>query len=669
MRNIVVLKNTLEKNIDLKSNLDLLVNYSLANKILSFNQCIIGIDFNKLLASQLIELKDHKYHIIDFELFAFSVYSLNKIKSKITLSNDFKTFVLLLNEIESLYESDGFIQGITSLLSELWRIAILDSNKSFDNDFTDYLNSLDLDTNRQEVFSFCDGYSQALPLINIDVQEFFKNGILLIRLLESDADYNMPLIKLFGGIKSRIKKDEEFGQYCFDYSIKQSDLDSNLIIPIISGLYERQGVAFYRSSLEAIVTLETYSIPIICGLSNIDNIKDEDCLLFFEIFNQFNQDNTDVLLHLPKLLFGILRSSDTSVDKKHIKNAFIFLNELLEIDNENLIFFILRESQFTQNHLKLRKDLIVNFIKKPHFKQEYVKLFDYFLLNLKDASYFEKILYSLGEHLPFKSVSDNLSSTIYQFKTNCKKEFDRVIVNLLIQDNARYRFIGADIFTHLSSVYYQFDYDILELNSLDQYKLMVSIFQSYREPKSILPCVLVLLKSKSRLVKELFICKLEEYTESYGGGVTSIIKKELNFEDLDMKTIFERVEKYKDDFYRKNILVKKEVKELNPVFSQNKLFEDYYKKHNRYLSREMQKGTGDRTLFLNLGKVTLLKGGGWKINGQNEISKLSTVTKGFSLPRDYFTRPENFDFECTKEMTTSWNEAYFAEIKRFLDNE
>lgn len=667
MRNIDDLINKLEKDPDFKSNLDMLIDYSLIYKTFIFSQNITGVDFEKLIEFQLIKLQNDNYHIIDFELFGFNVYSL--YKNKIKLSNDFKTFVLLLKEIEIDYKSDKFDQNISALLNELWAIAILDSNQSFDTDFTDYLKSLDLKANREEIYSFNEGYSRVLPLLNLEVPKFFENGIQLINWTKSDVNYNMPLGSLLSGVRNKIKQNEKWGFNCFEYSIKQADLEIDFLIPIITGLYDKEGLSFYRKNLEDKVNLEPYTVSIICGLSNVEHIKEEECKLFFEIFSLADKNNKHILLNLPKLLFAILRSKE-NIKKKHIEKAFSFLNELLEIDNSNLIFFILQENEFQNNHLELRQNLIINLIKQPHFKLEYLNSINHFLWKSKDVQYFENLLFVIGEYLPFKSVSKNLSSSIYELRSNCKKEFEKTIVDLLIQDKASFRYLATNILDDLLSTNYRLDYDILELNPLSQYKLWVSLFQNYREPKNILPCMLPLLKSKSSLVKEAFICKLEEYSESYGDSVTEILKQNLDFEDAELKAVFERIEKYKVEFFNRNVRVKDGVKELNPVYTQNKLFIEFNKSYDRHFTRQFQKGSKENSLFLNLcSKVILLKGGGWKIDGRNEISKLSTISTSFSLPRVYFTRPENFDFESNVAMGANWDDTCFIEIKDFLNNE
>ncbi|WP_075604076.1 hypothetical protein [Saccharicrinis aurantiacus] len=670
MINIAEIKYKLDNNKALKFNLDLLVDYSISSKTLIFNQDIDGIAFEKLSEYQIIKLQSNKYHLIDFEVFGFCIYNLYKRKSKIKLTCDFNTFVSLLKEIEADYKSSKFTRNLTTLMNQLWAIAILDSNQNFNIDCTVYLRSLDTKANRDDLFSFNEGYSSVLPLLNIKVAEFYQNGIRLINCTKSDVNYNMPLGSIIKGIRNKINQNVEWGLRCFEHSITQPDLEINFLIPIITGLYDELRSSFYRKYLEDKIFTNTLDVSIICGLSSVQYIKDEECELFFEIFNQVDKGNTHVLVNLPKLLFAIIRSKEVGLDKKHIKKSFELLADLLEIDNTNLICHILSENEFQDDHPKLRQRLIINFIRKRHFKQEYLNFINHFLWKLNDVIYLEKVLYAIAEVLPFKSISKNISSSLNEVRSKHTMEFDKIIVHLLIKDIAYFRFLATDIINDLYSSNYSFAYNILELNSLDQYKLWVSLFQINREPKYLLPCLLPLLKSKSELVKESFVCKLEEYTESYGSSVTKILKQKLDFNDNDLKAVFKRVQNHTDEFYKKNVLVKNGIKELNPSFSQNKLFVDYNKNHSRRFSLQIKKSSENDNSFMNLiSKVVLLKGGGWKMDGRDEISKLGNFGTSFSLPRKYFINPELFDYEFHKETRGDWDKNSFKEIKRCLDNE
>jgi hypothetical protein len=49
MKDIAIINNRLKDDKDFKMNLDLLVDFSLANKTLIFNENVTGIDFEKLI--------------------------------------------------------------------------------------------------------------------------------------------------------------------------------------------------------------------------------------------------------------------------------------------------------------------------------------------------------------------------------------------------------------------------------------------------------------------------------------------------------------------------------------------------------------------------------------------------------------------------------------------
>lgn len=193
MKDITDISKRLIEDKDLYHNLDLLINYSLKHKKLIFNQEAININFEKLIESQIIKLESGQYHLIDFESFGYLLYS--HYKSRAKLDNDFKSFVLLLNEIKSAYQSGEIVKKITTLFNELWAIAILDSNRIFKSNFSGYLKSLDKEANREEIYSFNEGYSRALHLIKLEIPDFYRNAIQLINWTNSDALTNYDIKK------------------------------------------------------------------------------------------------------------------------------------------------------------------------------------------------------------------------------------------------------------------------------------------------------------------------------------------------------------------------------------------------------------------------------------------------------------------------------------------
>ncbi len=455
--------------------------------------------------------------------------------------------------------------------------------------------------------------------------------------------------------------------------MKLKDFEDDLITPVITGLYEKFGINFYKEHLNLHLLDKTYLVPIICGLSNSNNIIEVDAKLFLSIFQKSYEKDSENLIHLSKLLFSILNSSNLS-EKSQYKNECIqHLEELVSINNPNLIRYILRESEYLETQTDALQGLVIKLINQPQFQiNEYLSQINHILMNSEDINFLKRVLYALAENYQFEQVVKKLNSSIHKFLGKQKKEFDELLVELLIQEKPYSRFIGFDIFndvTPLDGCYF-FDFDILSLEPLCQYKLWVSILISYREPKSTIPCLLPLLKSSSKFVKEAFICKLEEYSENYGGGLTEVLRDKLDLNDAENKIIFERVEKYMYDYFESHANVKFDIKELNPQHTQNRIFVEFNKDYSRRFNKIRQKVSEESNSFLNFfNTVHLLKGGGWKMEGKDDISQLARIGVSYSLPRRCFIEPEQFDWEQSAELTKDWSDGYFDEIISILENE
>lgn len=671
MKNIKEIKEELELDKELDSNINLLIEFSIDNRTLIYEQNIEGINVEILQKAGFLKLQSNKNQILNHTIFGYKLYTTFVAKLSPELTKEFNSFIQFLEQIETELKEDKYTQGFFSIKRELWAIAILEANSIFEIDFVDYLNTLNFEKDKEEIFSFDEGYSIALPYLEIEIEPFYSNIKQLILWTKSDADYNMTLGVLLRGIRDRFYRNIEFGLKCFQYTINQTDFEVDSLIPMISGLYDNLRLDFYNNYLKELFANQSFSIAIICGLSNVDIITEVEARLFFQLYQKTNKDNSELLIYLPRLIFAILKSKEIPNNSEYIETSFNSLEELIDIDNPSLIQHILNEIRFFENHITSKKDLVIKFIGKPHFQIEnYLYSVNQILWKLKDVEYFGQIIDLVAQRNSFKPVSNYLSSSIHEFVNINKAKFDEILIKLLIDNRASHRFIGKDIFDKVSQDSYTFDYNILELENLNQYKLWVSVLRNYREPKYVIPCLLPLLKSESSFLKEAFTCKLEEYSENYGGGVIKILKKELDLNDNELNNIYKRIEKHLDIHFKTFISSKIEIKELNPLYTQNKIFLDFKKNYFRSFGKQMKKHTDESNSFLNLiSKVTLLKGGGWKTEGRNDISKLSIISSSFSLPRNYFIEPEIFDFENSRELGIDWNNKTFAEVKSALDNE
>ena len=126
---------------------------------------------------------------------------------------------------------------------------------------------------------------------------------------------------------------------------------------------------------------------------------------------------------------------------------------------------------------------------------------------------------------------------------------------------------------------------------------------------------------------------------------------------------------YSNSFHEKFVDIKKDIKEINPFYSQYQIFKEFNINHRRVFNREMNKKSHNTPLFFSeISEIILAKGGGWKINGKNDLSKLGKFSTSFSLPRIYFIDPENFDYDRLIEINQNWK-GHFTEIEKMLSNE
>jgi hypothetical protein len=249
------------------------------------------------------------------------------------------------------------------------------------------------------------------------------------------------------------------------------------------------------------------------------------------------------------------------------------------------------------------------------------------------------------------------------------------MIELLTDNQASKRSVGIQIFNELSSYKpYQLKFNILELSSILQYKLWVSLTQDFHEPQNRLVALLPLLNSNSEFIKESFICKLEEISEDYGGHVTNVLESNLNLSNKIHLSIIERVKNYINDYYLKNIDIKDAIWELNPKKTSKKSLRYFEMLFSKRMSETIDKGAKDNSLFsimTNNGSNTiqLSKGGGFKIGNKKEVSQLGKISSSFTLPRSYFVNPNKYEIEIEMLMKQDWSNKEYINIINLLENE
>src|SRR5690606_29579333 len=175
--------------------------------------------------------------------------------------------------------------------------------------------------------------------------------------------------------------------------------------------------------------------------------------------------------------------------------------------------------------------------------------------------------------------------------------------------------------------------------------------------------------SNSEIIKEGFLSKLEILSENYSGDLVSAFKEIIDEKNKEHLKILYRIEYYMDDFFAKYVDVKFDVKELNPLYSQSKLYQEFNNLYFKNFGKQMEKTTDENSFMNFVSTVVLAKGGGWKTGDDRGISKLGKFQHRFTLPRNYFIDPIKFDLEEGQELMIDWKEDDFTQIKQLIDNE
>ncbi len=505
-----------------------------------------------------------------------------------------------------------------------------------------------------------------LPALDLADNIIFENALILTEITKSDADYNLNLGNVLNGIKNKCKSDYDLGLQLLKKALSVSEDKKNIISAIVAGLYENKKNKFYESILKDLIQEKRKLSSIFFGLSNVSEIGITDCELFIDLIKNHIKDNYLVISVL-SLVLTVLKSKNTKYHK------FCFKELESSVENEKTAYYILNNLDQLNQYNKEKTEVLIKLINQDYFSiEKYINPISNIFFHLKEFDSFKKVVLSIIENKPFEKFIKSFQSYFHSVN---KTELDIFTIELLTDNQASKRATGIDIFNQLSSYNpYKFKLNIIELPHIIQYKLWVSLTQDFHEPKNRLIALLSLLDSKSELIKESFICKLEEISEDYGGHVTKVLEDNLSKDNPYYTSVSERVQTYIEDYYSKNIDLKESVRELNPYHTHHKNIKYFDKLFSKKMSESVDKGAKENSLFSILtnngsNTIQLSKGGGFKIGNKKEISQLGKIETSFTMPRSYFINPNKYELEKGFLMNQDWSDEEFLDIKTLLDNE
>jgi hypothetical protein len=621
-------------------------------------------DFKNLLFDKnILKLEKDKISIANFD--SISSCFLEKYKEKLNfkISEKFQINVDFIKGIKEDFTNNEYIPDYHILEKEIWKSIIKESNSVWKCNFNEYLNSLGKDKKSDRITDFTNAYSNLLPSLDLSNTVIFDNALIQTELTKSDAHYNIDLGVVLNGLKNKCKADYDTGVELLKKALSISEEKENIISVIVTGLYENKKIEFYDSILKDLIQNEKKLNPIFFGLSNVSEVEITECLLFIEIINNYiKRDSLEI--SVLSLVFSILKSKNT----KYHKLCFKELESTIK--KEQTAYYILSNLDRLNNYNQEKTDIVIKLINQNYFSiEKYINPISNVFWHLKEFDSFKNVVLKIIEKKPFEKFIKSFES---YFHSVDKIQLDKFTIDLLTDNQACKRIIGVDIFNQLSSYNpYQFKFNILDLSHILQYKLWVSLSQDFHKPKNRLIALLPLIDSKSELIKESFLCKLEEISEDYGGHVTKVLEENLNKDNPNYTLVTERIKTYIENYHIENIDLKKSISELNPYHTHYKYIKHFNELFSKNMRKSLDKGTKENSFLSILGTNTiqLSKGGGFKIGNKNEISPLGKFESGFIMPRSYFINPNKYELEKGFLVKQDWKDEEFLEIKTFLENE
>ncbi len=631
-------------------------------KKLQFSIDEITID-PTLVENGTLKIENGQVFISDYMTISSAFIERYKQKFNFSISSSFEKNAEFINNIEQDFNSKGFISDYLTLSNEIWKAIIKESNKNHGCSFSQYITAIDRDNTPEGFYEFIEAYAALLPELNLSVDKIVDNFLILEEITKSEMEYNVDLGLVLNGIRNLSKNEYDKGLQILQKSLDLDNKKDVLTSAVVTGMYENKGTAFYTSVLKKMISEGENLNPIFFGLSKVSELSDKDSELFLDLIKEYGDDK-NLTIAVLSLLFSVLKSKHT------ILHQFCFEKLKSAVEDEATAYYILRNLDLKGVYHKEQTDIVLKLIQQDYFTiDKYIPAIAQSVRRFKDLVYFKQIILSIITASPFNLFIRKFQTFIYNVD---KIEIDRLMIELLTDNAASRRFTGIEIFQELSRpVPYRFTLDILLLAPILQYKLWMALTGDFHQPKDRLTALLPLLDSESELVRESFLCKLEEISEDYGGHVLEVLEENLEVDNPTHNFAIERIKKYIRDFYDKHTNSKNVLSEFNPYnthFKHIKKFNDLFHKN---MGRSIDQGAREDSFLSVLGASTiqLSKGGGYLFGTKKEIAQLSSFGTSFTMPRSYFIDPNEYELEIGMIIRQDWNDEEFTELLKTLENE
>lgn len=269
------------------------------------------------------------------------------------------------------------------------------------------------------------------------------------------------------------------------------------------------------------------------------------------------------------------------------------------------------------------------------------------ILHSDNSDFLGKLFVCVAENLEPMDIL-KLKRCLNNLNKN-KEDFLNMVLSFILHPKGMYRLTGRKLWDDYNLE--TSDFKATDLDETLQQVFIISMLQDYGNPEKRLPKLLPLLIGGSKKVRSAIMCFIQPYVDEYMGHVTKILDT-LNI-DCEEATI---IRTYVDE--RTNcIKLRREMKELSPLYTCGKAFYEAVRQQNKHLrdlmkTAETKHESSIKDMF---NTVILARGGGWRDeNGKTQHLPLTT----FSVPSRMMSEsmsPKEQD-EWVNELMKDWND-------------
>lgn len=301
---------------------------------------------------------------------------------------------------------------------------------------------------------------------------------------------------------------------------------------------------------------------------------------------------------------------------------------------------------------------LIKLIADDNYRDSYDQVISFFYNAHGSIDLFFDFLvaYSLKFGLKFQPAK--FKDCIYILHEGNKPQFEQRVIQMMTHEEGEVRYAGNKLLYSLHDICQINDlsFDLHTLDSLKQYKFVVTLSNDRLHAKEQITYMAPLLSSTSDIVKELVLCKLEELIQGYKQQVFEYLETHLK-DLLDKQSIITRLEYTLEEVYAL-LRVKKGVRELTPEVQYPRLMRSYNqaltKSHQKSDNKRDRKPEGIWSLFT---PVLVARGGG-VLHPDGSIHAFGKVSASFTIPRTLFVSPEIGEYELFFFFTTNWTEEF-----------